>query len=295
MIKILASHSVFKNLNKTELNYLKSIIKREKIKEGELLFDADRQPQKMYYIEKGQFTLALPNNEFKTLAPGQLIGEIGVINEDFRSGTVYANELSTVISICGQTLFDEKIIPANIALKILRSLSKRITSYLRLKEQISTREILEIGENDQVEFKSTLRWNLYSNKKDKAIEKASLKTMVAFMNTNGGVLIIGVNDEGEPIGLDTDQFENKDKMLLHLTNLIKKRIGTLYLKYLHFTIKEIGGKDTLRIDCHPASKPAYLKEDDNDHFYIRSGPSTTDLRLSKVYEYIVDRFYKTKK
>lgn len=290
MLKMLSTNPVFNNLNKEELNSLSSILNRESFKEGQVIIDANKKPQFLYFIESGSFTLRLPNNEYKTLKAGELIGEIGIINGDFRSGTVIAAESSNVITICGIKLFQDSIIASSTSLKIVKALSKRITNYLRSKEQISTREIIEQGENDIVEFKSTLRWNLFTKTKDKAIEKTALKTLVAFMNSKGGMLIIGVADNGEMLGLDNDQFENNDKLLLHLSGIIKTRIGPLHLKYLQFSIEKIMDKKILRIDCFPAAIPAYYNDDISEHFYIRNGPATIDLRISKLYDYIVDRF-----
>ena len=142
-----------------------------------------------------------------------------------------------------------------------------------------------------MEFKSTLRWNLKADKKDKAIENASLKTLVAFMNSNGGLLLVGIDDDGTPLGLESDRFPNPDKTLLHLTNLVKDRIGSIYLKFINASIEEVQNRQVLRIDCQPATTPAYLIDGQQDHFYIRTGPSTTSLRLSKVYDYIKSRFY----
>ena len=292
MLKLLSEHPVFANLDGEELQQLSSIVDRRIFLKGEIVFDTNNKPEFLFYIENGSFILALSNNEYKTLRTGELIGEIGVINEDFRSGIVYAAEQSSAISICGTRLFNEKFIPSPLALKIVRSLSKKITSYLRSKEQISTLELIQKGENESVEFKSTLRWNLYTDKKDKAIEKAVLKTLAAFMNSNGGILIVGVDDDGKILGLENDHFEDDDKLLLHLTGIIKERLGAILLKYLHFSLELISEKKILRIDCSPAGLPVYFSDDNSDHFFIRSGPSTTDLRLSKVFNYITDRFDK---
>jgi len=290
MLKLLTNNPVFRDLSEDELQFLSSIISRKTFNEGEIVFDVNKKPEHLFYIESGCFMLGLSNNEYKVLKPGQLIGELGVINSDYRSGIVYASELSTVICICGIRLFKEEFIPPIVTLKIVRALSKQITGYLRSREQISTMEIIQNGENDSVEFKSTLRWNLFTKKNDKAIEKAVLKTLAAFMNSNGGVLIVGVADDGNILGLENDQFGDSDKLLRHLTNIIKERIGPLYLKYLYFSIEEIQEREILRIDCVPASIPAYFKDANLDHLFIRSGPSTTDLRLSKVYNYIIERF-----
>ena len=288
----LKGHEVFSQLSEAELNALAPITHTQGYPEGATVFDIGQQPNFLFYIRTGRLQLHLTNNEYKSLLPGQLFGEVGVINAEFRSGTVRAVAPTEVICICGDRLFQTEIIPPAISLKIVRALSKRIIKYLRSKEQISTKEIIEQGESDFVEFKSTLRWNLHSNRKDKAIENAALKTIAAFMNAQGGTLIIGVADDGNLLGLTTDKFANHDKLLLHLTKIIQDRIGDLYIKYLHFSIENIAGKDVLRIDCTPSSIPAYLKDGNTEHFYIRTGPSTTDLRLSKVYAYIKERFDK---
>lgn len=288
----LKEHEVFSALSESELASLAPIAKQTSFEEGAIVFDIGQQPNYLFFIINGSLRLHLANNEYKTLQKGQLFGEIGVINADFRSGTVTAVEPTEVISICGGRLFESAHVEPSVALKIVRALSRRITNYLRSKEQISTKEIIERGESDYVEFKSTLRWNLHSDKKDKVIENACLKTIAAFMNASGGTLIVGVADDGIILGLEADKFANHDKLLLHLTKIIQERIGSLYIKYLHFSIENIDGKDILRIDCTPSTIPAYLKDGNVEYFYIRTGPSTTNLRLSQVYAYIKERFDK---
>jgi len=54
-------------------------------------------------------------------------------------------------------------------------------------------ELIKRGESKTLEFKSTLRWNLAEDKQDdKIITHAALKTIAAFLNTEGGDLLIGV-------------------------------------------------------------------------------------------------------
>lgn len=61
---------------------------------------------------------------------------------------------------------------------------------------LSVEELIHRGESERLEFKSTLRWNLHTDSKDKRIEHAVLKTIAAFLNTQGGTLLIGVEDDG---------------------------------------------------------------------------------------------------
>ena len=73
--------------------------------------------------------------------------------------------------------------------------------------------LIRYGESPNLEFKSTLRTNLKTGKAGKEIELAWLKSVVGFLNTDGGVLLIGVNDGGEVVSIAADQFENDDKCL----------------------------------------------------------------------------------
>ena len=101
---------------------------------------------------------------------------------------------------------------------------------------------------------------------------------------------MGISDEGTVLGLEDDRFENHDKLLLFLTGTIKSKMGALHLKKIHFHIEQLEKKEVLRVDVEAGTEPCYLVKENLDHFYIRTGPSTTDLRLSKVHEYIATRF-----
>lgn len=92
-------------------------------------------------------------------------------------------------------------------------------------------ELIAGGETEGVEFKSTLRTNLHTGQPDDKIQMAVLKTAAAFLNAGGGTLLIGVADDGVVTGLAAGGFANEDKMSLHLVNLLRDRIGELFLPY----------------------------------------------------------------
>lgn len=145
-------------------------------------------------------------------------------------------------------------------------------------------KLIAAGENEKVEFKSTLRWNLIADKADKAIENSALKTIVAFLNTEGGILLIGVKDDGSILGIEKDQFLNEDKFLLHFASLVNDRIGKQYIEQIQSGLKEIKGRKILRIDCKPSSDPVFLKAN-GEEFYVRNGPSSVQMSTSEVLEY----------
>ncbi len=290
MVQALARHEVFSGLDQDSLLQLEKIVSYKPISKLNRVFEVGDQPNLIFYLLNGSLTLRFPDNTKMDLLPGEIIGEIGVLNGDFRLGDLTANEDSQLITICGISLFKEDIIPPSMSLDIVRRLSKRVTNYLRSIQQTSSKEIIDKGESELVEFKSTLRWNLKANKKDPRITHAVLKTINAFLNSEGGILLVGVADDGEILGLEKDRFENDDKLLLFLTNTIKSKLGTLHLGKIHFHIEYIENKAILRVDIQAGEDPCYVITDKLDHFYIRTGPSTTDLRLSKVHEYVAKRF-----
>jgi len=155
----------------------------------------------------------------------------------------------------------------------------------------SVQEIIGEGESNTVEFKSTLRWNIYAERNDDEIQHSVLKTIAAFLNTDGGTLLIGVKDDGEIFGLEQDGFKDEDQIALHLTNLIRDRIGVQHMRFVNFEFETINSKKVLRVDCNKNVVPAYLQNNNQEHFYIRSGPSTSELPTSEIHSYINDRFY----
>ncbi len=149
--------------------------------------------------------------------------------------------------------------------------------------------LIEEGEGNTVEFKSTMRMNLKTGKQDKEIELAWLKAVAAFMNTTGGILLIGVDDDGNIRGIEADGFANEDKCRLHFKNLIAQHIGIEHSGSIHFGIHTVKGRQLILIECERSEKPVFLSHRKEEGFYIRSGPSSVRLSVSKVLEYLESR------
>ena len=84
--------------------------------------------------------------------------------------------------------------------------------------------MLKTGENNFIEFKSTLRYCLRNDQPEKYIEFSIAKTLNAFLNSEGGTLIIGVDDVGDVLGLDHD-----------IASFDKKGNDLDYQKFLYYT------------------------------------------------------------
>ena len=143
------------------------------------------------------------------------------------------------------------------------------------------------GEGTQVEFKSTIRTNLKSGKHGKEIELAWLKAVAGFLNSSGGALLLGVDDSGRIIGVDQDGFENDDRLLLHIKNLINQHIGAEFTSFINVELISVDSHRVVMIECRPAREPVFLKIGKNEEFYIRSGPSSVKLTPSQTVSYVL--------
>ena len=155
---------------------------------------------------------------------------------------------------------------------------------------LSIEDIVGNGESSEVEFKSTLRVNQHTGNRDPRMELAVLKTIAGFLNTNGGILTIGVTDDGTLLGIDADGFENEDKMSLHLVNLIKDRMSSTIMPFIHARFEDYKGCRVMVIECSKVRTPVFVKDGNVERFYIRTGPSTTELSASQTQEYIKQRY-----
>ena len=155
-------------------------------------------------------------------------------------------------------------------------------------------KMVAAGESKTVEFKSTLRVNLHTGKSDKDIEHEALKNVAAFLNTDGGTLVIGVDDHGNPLGLDNDGFLDDDKMLdedkmgLHLRNIVNDQIGANVWGSVHPEFTSYRNERVLVIRCDKSSFPVYVGK--SEEFYIRTGPGATALPTSQIPPYVSSHF-----
>lgn len=282
---------IFKNLTDKELTDVAKILAPKEVSENEIVFSRLEKEQVLYIVRFGELKLEMVGAEDVNFKKGDVFGEIAVINNNFRTGTIKAKESSLLFCLHGKELLDSNKIAAEIALKIVVEMAKKITSYLTSAQNTSTHSLIEHGENDFVEFKSTLRYNLHTKKFGKEIENASLKTLAAFLNSSGGTLILGVDDNKNILGLEKDQFKDDDHMLLHLTKIVQERISMEHTQFIKGIVETSNGFKVLRIDVKPASSPAYLANNNEEIFYVRTGPATSQMKVSEIYSYIQSRFY----
>jgi hypothetical protein len=158
-------------------------------------------------------------------------------------------------------------------------------------ERTEIERAIKSGESEVVEYKSTLKTDLQTGKAEDRIERTVLMTIVAFLNSKGGVLLIGVADDGAVLGLD-ESFDNRDRALLHLTNMIKVHIGHEFFSFISYRVTEYNGKDVMRVVCTKSTGPVFLKEWPQESFIVRSGASSLVLEGTNMLNYVDNHFKK---
>lgn len=156
-------------------------------------------------------------------------------------------------------------------------------------KKLSLSELLAQEENERLEFKSSLRFDEKTGTVNRDLEKSIMKTIAALLNSHGGYVVIGVNDARAPMGLERDypflQRPDADGFENHFTQVFNSMIGPGFRHLVNVTFHNADNHDVCIIESIPSARPVYLKVDNNEHFYIRTGNTTTLLKLSEIELY----------
>jgi membrane protein YdbS with pleckstrin-like domain len=227
------------------------------------------------------------------VAPTQALTDVKVHQSRLGRTFNYGNlELVSVDS--SRQAFLKNIPNPNHYAALIKALIPPQQMDVNLQLQKSIPATIAEGEGQYVEFKSSFSWDYRQQRVNKDLNKAVLKNVVAFMNTTGGVILIGVGDEGEILGLEPefqsmkkpnpDGFENLFNMAFN------KMVGVQFSDYVSVDFELIEGKTVCRILTLPGSEPVYLTYGNKEEFYIRTGNSSQPLTISQAVNYIQRHF-----
>ncbi|WP_303814665.1 RNA-binding domain-containing protein [Selenomonas ruminantium] len=117
------------------------------------------------------------------------------------------------------------------------------------------------------------------------------KDIVAFANTGGGKLYIGVNDDGTIIGIgDTDDT------MLRLAGSLKDSIAPDIMPFVQIRAVDECGKNVIAVEVASGSaKPYYLKDKGlkPNGVYVRRGSSSQPLSEAGIRDMIVEYYGKS--
>jgi predicted HTH transcriptional regulator len=145
-----------------------------------------------------------------------------------------------------------------------------------------------------VEFKSSILWDYHRQQTNKHLSEPIIKNVTAFMNSEGGYILIGVADDGQVLGLDADfavmKKPNPDGFELMFNNAFNRMVGAPLRRFVELRFPEVEGKTICVVRVRPASRPVYFRHQGKEQFYIRAGNAAQPLLVSEAASYIRERF-----
>ena len=166
--------------------------------------------------------------------------------------------------------------------------------YIRRHRRVE--ELLKLQESKTLEFKSSLRWNLAEDRQDdRHVTHAILETIAAFLNTEGGDLLIGVADDRTVLGIDHDRLDSDDEFMRHLAQAVRNGLGARAGTCIDPKTQIVEGKTVCLVSCQRSPEPVYLRwkgleKTAEGDLYVRSGPRTVRLDGADVGKYVATRF-----
>jgi hypothetical protein len=160
-----------------------------------------------------------------------------------------------------------------------------------LSDYDKARSALRRGEDSRTEFKQTFSYDVKLKKQNDALRMVILKSLTALMNRDGGILLIGVDDGGNIVGI-ADELRllhegSEDKFQLTFSNVFREYIGPEYNSFIDFKIISIAEKKICMIECMQSDSSVWFRKNE---FYIRGPAQNVKLDGKELHEYLQRRF-----
>jgi Putative DNA-binding domain len=158
-------------------------------------------------------------------------------------------------------------------------------------DDLELAELISKGENAWVEFKVAACCNPFTKVKDNAMKDKVVQAVAAFLNKEGGKVLIGVDNNGKVVGLEDDYRaahsqpgkQNCDGYELFLSETLSADLGKELTAFYKISFHSLEGKDVCCIDVQPSDEPVYVK---NNKFFVRNGNGKLDMNVKEAIAYI---------
>lgn len=160
-----------------------------------------------------------------------------------------------------------------------------------IKKYIKNRNKLKDSEeNHFVEFKPSLLYNFKTQRPSMKVKYVNAKAICAFLNSSGGKLYIGLNDNGEAQGLEISDYkiaaynqkDPKDYIRVQFDSLMHYYFTKDIHEFVRSDFHVIGGRSVFVVDIKPSNAPVFLRNKKEDiqvkEFYIRTTASSEMIR-----------------
>jgi hypothetical protein len=229
----------------------------------------------------------------------------GILGSGLGAGTVsfligLTDSGSQALLDSSQPLLDRELPPELLLILLIAGIAASLaytflvlTVMTKLSEppQLSAAELVLMGESANVEFKSAARYNLHTNQRDPKIELVVSKTVAAMANSAGGILLIGVADDGSIVGLSEDyKFMKKpdsDRFELWLRDHLTATLGADAAAAVRVDFPKVSNAEICQIRVPRAERPVFVSPGKGKppELWVRIGNSTRELPIDEAFAY----------
>ena len=193
---------------------------------------------------------------------------------------------------------EEKVKEEEEEVKKIEEEEKEEEENVKIEQSLSAYEkLIASGESHTVEFKPALLYNFKSGNAGIGVKGYIAKAICAFLNSNGGVLFIGVSDDGKILGLDDDfklsgSKSPRDFFLLEFDNMLRHFFGFSVKSNVEGEFHELGEKVIFVVTVHPIRNRAiFLNGQFEKEFYVRGAASSNQLAdVNEIVNYCIERW-----
>jgi len=154
--------------------------------------------------------------------------------------------------------------------------------------------LIEARESQRVEFKQSARADTKTGARVDYLIAPILKGVAAFLNTDGGDLLVGVRDDGVPTGIEIDlphvHHNNLDGYELFLRDVLHTNLESRAHPQVQIGFVELDGKTVCRIHAIRSSAPTFVTINGKKVFLKRDGPKCQPLEGAALADYLQSRF-----
>jgi len=145
-------------------------------------------------------------------------------------------------------------------------------SYVR-DEKVSIEGIIRLrGEGIHHDYKETFTHKIFA-------------AVCAFANTEGGSVLIGIDDDGNIMGVD-----KPDETRLKIENFLEDHaVGKIDRRYVLHELRDAQGRDVLIMELHVHEaqiKPVAIRDKDKEKYYVRRDGSNRPMKREDIVHII---------
>jgi|GEM_PF-6730963 len=140
-------------------------------------------------------------------------------------------------------------------------------------------DLLAEGEHGKLEFKRQ-----FANGQKEASPTGVIKTIAAFANTDGGEILIGIGDDGQVLGIETEagKYGGKDKLEAAIRNAIRDSLNTDSSRLYRLKFETYQDALLCRIEVSRSQDKIFVAQ--KGEFYTREGNVTRSLSPRDYHE-----------